>query len=245
MEESIAQINRYLALSGQVAIYMMIIPIIAGLLNWKKLDQALRTFFYYCLCFFLLNGLELLFLHAVEANPAFFDPFLQATGYTLIFSLIAYQLLSFLLLGYFFGLIFAPYGYQKGIWYLSIGLSILAIVAYITEQGWKNYGTFGPTSEAIFVVVLPLAYLWYLSRKTLGQSLLKSSTFLICLGLALPNLLSLIIFFTGDQLYEENFHLFAKLSILKNFFMLAGLLLFALGFWRARTTSFSVEAPDE
>jgi len=239
MEDStIISCNLNLILSAKITIFTMVIPIISAIINFSSLNKALKLFFGYCMVNFSINCLELLYTYGVDNYTSFFRPWLVITDYSLNFLLILYQLTTFLFLGWFFSTLLSSFKYKTWIWRLSILLCITAVIAYIIEQGWKNYGVFGPTVEAIYSVVIPLLFLWYLSRKTLGVPLLKNPYFLISLGLAMPNLIGLFLFFIGDSLHANYFCLFARLSIAKNCIMTIGQFLFALAFWRAHFTKY-------
>lgn len=216
----------------------MLIPIIAALLRWKLLNKPLKLFFFFCLSYLLLNCLDFLYLFAVNNYTAFFGPWLAMTGNSLNFLLILYQLNNFIMLGWFFSLLLDDKNYGHGLKNTSIILSLAAILGYIIEKGWRNFGFFGPTAEAIFLFAIPLFYLWHLSRISHSVPSLKNPYFLISIGLAMPNLIGLFLYFVGDSIRAENFCLFARLSIARNCFVIIGQLLFALAFWRAHFTKY-------
>ncbi len=238
MENLIDSCNNSLILSGKIALLSTIIPIVFALLKWKLLTRGLKIFLRYIILYVLLNSLDFIYVYLVDNYTSFFESWLIITGYSLFFLLILYQLNNFLTLGHFFSYLLKERAYGKKIWGLSVFLSLLAILAYILEKGWKNYGTIGPSAEAIYLFIVPLFYLWYLSRATHSIPSLKNPYFLISLGLALPNLIGSFLYFTGDFIQAENFCLFARLSITKNCFYILAQFLFVLAFWRAHFTKY-------
>lgn len=238
MEEAIKICSNQMLISGKITIFTMAFPIIAALLYWRELNKVLKIFFVYCLVTFTLNCLELLYVYGVNNYTSFFEPWLAITDYRLNFLLIFYQLRNFIILGWLFSLLLKVHGQGQKLWSISLFLSLAAIVAYILEKGWKNYGVFTPTVAAVFLVVVPLLYLWFLVRSSLSVPIMKNPYFLIGIGLAIPNLISLFLFFMGDPLQANHFCLFARLSIAKNCFLTIGQLLFALAFWRAHFTKY-------
>lgn len=238
MEEIVKICNNQLLLSGKIAIYTMVIPLIVAMIKWRSLNRILRFFFLYCLATLILNLVDLGYVYAVNNYTPFFKHWLEITDYSLNFLAILHQLKSFLLLGFFFSLLLANKNYGKGLWQLSLAISLVAVIAYIVEQGWRNYGVVGPTMLAFFLFATPFFYLWYLSRNSLSLPFPKNPYFLISLGLILPNLIGLILFFIGDSLRENDFCVFARFSIAKNCFVVLELLLFSLAFIRARFANF-------
>ena len=237
-EELIKKCNQDLILSGKITIFTMLLPIVVAIIRWKKLNKPLKFFFAYCLATFLINCLELSYLEAVNNYTEFFIPWLEVTNYSLNFFLILYQLKGLLFLGYFFSLLFDAYGYRKIVWNASLILSLIAICTYILEQGWKNFGSYGATIDAIYISILPLSYLWFLTRATYEIPLMKNPYFLISLGLVIPNLIGLFLNFFGTSLQANHFCLFARFAITKNCFEILGQSLLALGFWRASYARF-------
>lgn len=211
----------------------MIIPIIVGLLKWKSLSKGLRLFWGYSLTYVLINGLDFLYLYLVNNYTEAFAKWLEITDYSLFFLLILYQLNNFLFLGYFYSYLLKEEPYGKKVWNISLLLSIVAILAYIIEQGWRNYGIVAPCAEAIYLFAVPLFYLWHLSRVSHSVPSLKNPYFLISIGLAMPNLFGLFLYFVGDAIQAEDFCLFTRLSIAKNCFVILGQVFFIIAFWRS------------
>lgn len=227
------QWNSLTIASGQFIIPALCIPVIIGLWKWKDLNQPMKKFSIYLLVFFLINIFDLVYVLTAERYLEFFEPWLAFTNFTLTFSLIAYQLNTFILLGLFFTYLFPKPSDKMIIKVVSVGLAILVVITYILEQGWRNYGIIGPISEAGFCFIIPLIYLWHLSRRHLGIPLYKNPYFLISLGLILPNLIGFILFLLGNFILEHQPILFYQLSLLNNIFLVLSITLFSFAFWRS------------
>lgn len=217
---------------GRITIYTMILPLVIGLYYKNKLNKPLKIFLLYCFSFFFLNMLEL-FYSEITANKAFFGQWLEITGNTTNFFFILYQLISFGFLGWFYSFLLRRYNYHlltKNISNILIGI---AIISFIFEQGWINYGVVGPAIEALYLFILPFFYLWFLFKSSLALPVTKNSYFWISLGLITPNLIGLFLYFTGDFFQKVDFCLFTRLIIAKNSFLIIGQIFIAIGFWRA------------
>lgn len=223
--------NNLFVLSAQIGILLMLIPVVMGWRKYRILKHALRIFLWFYSVNFLLNLLELLYVYAIESDPESFDTWLDFIGNFVNFFIILYNLNTFLLLGYCFSILFRDGQIKAYIQRISITLSILAVIAYILEEGWHNYGTFGPASGALFSFFLPILYLSWLIKQELGIPLLRHPYFLIALGVVLPDLIGLFLYFTGDFLQTTNFCLFAYLGVLRNFFSIVGVALISKAFW--------------
>jgi len=231
--------NNLLAFSGELIIPLLFLPVLVGLLHWKSLDKPLKIFFYSFLVYLLLNLFDLGYLYLAEAFLEEFKPWLEITGYTNTFTLIGYQLNTFLLLGLFFQYLFPSPSQKLVIRTLRYGFALLAIIAFICEQGWKFYGTIGPVTEALFRFSIPLVFLFYLSQKHLGVKLVNISYFWIALGLILPSLVGFLLFTLGKHLSTEEPILFCQLSLLKNIFVISSAVFYSIAFWRAKPIAIS------
>ncbi len=226
--------NDLLISFGRATILAMIIPIIAAIIYRKHLNKELKIFLGFCIAALFVNLLESSYIAAVNNYTSFFEKWLAFTDGTTNFFYILYQLKSFIFLGWFYSVLLVGHRYGRWIKILSIFLCLATIVSYIIEKGWRNYGVFGPTADAIFLFVIPLFYLWYLYRINLAVPILKNPYFWISLGLAVPNLIGLFLFFTGDAIYGSDFCLFVRFSIAKNVFLIISQILLFIGFSRAR-----------
>ncbi|MEL6719068.1 MAG: hypothetical protein AAFO82_02565 [Bacteroidota bacterium] len=227
--------NKLLISSGKVSTIFMLLPIVVAFLRIRYLNKALKVFLFYCIMTFIINSLDILYIYLVNNYTDQFNEWLQFTDGNLSFSMILHQVKNFLLLGWFFNLLLEDHGYKMGewVWKSSIFLSVSVSISYIVEEGWKNYGFFGPTSEAIFLFVIPFLYLWYLYKSTLSFPVKKNPFFWISLGLATPNLIGLFLYFSGDAIREIDFCLFARFVTAKNGIDIIGQILLAIGFYYA------------
>lgn len=226
--------NELFVVSGQFIIPFLFLPVIVGLLRWKHLDKPLRIFFYSLLVYVLLNVFDILYYIAAETYMDFFRPWLEFTDYMVVFTLILYQLNTFLLLGCFYTYLFPKPSSKVTLKVLSYGLALLAIIAFFFECGWRNYGTIGPITEAMFRFLVPLVYLWWLSQRHLGVKLTSMSYFWIALGLILPSLVGFLLFLIGNSLSTEQPTLFYQLSLLKNIFVISSAVFYSIAFWKAK-----------
>lgn len=217
-------------------IFCMLIPTMVALSKLQKLNKPLRIFLLYCLITFAVNVTELWYVY--NGGLPILKRWLVFTGGTTNFLLILHQIKNFICLGWFFSLVLSTTLYARWVWNISLLLSIVALIAYLLEKGWINYGTVGPIVETCFLVAVPLFYLWYLSTENLGIPLMKHPYFIIGLGLASVGVVTSLLFFLADPLQDNDFCLFARFSIAKNCFEIMGYLLFALAFWRARYARF-------
>jgi len=231
-----AEVNcsEWLVLSGTVAIASMVIPIVFFILNRKEKQYVLFLFFIYCLATLSINTLELVYYKLIESYKDSFRPWLEITDYQLVFFQILHQLKNFALLGWVYSKLIKGYTSSKWLKNLIILLCTISIVFYIVEKGWRNYGTVAPTIEAIFLFIIPFFYLWYLFRTDLALPLQKNPFFWISLGLVIPNLLGLFLYFVGGTIQETDYCLFTRYAITKNGFEIIGQIMFAVAFSKAQ-----------
>ena len=230
--------NKTFLFWAEITIYCMLISIIAAFFYRKQLNDSLRLFWVYCIINFLINLAELLYVYAVNNYTSYFEAWLEVTDGRLNFLLIFYQLKTFALLGWFYSKTLSGYTSSNWLKTLSFFLCIIAIVIYIINEGWRNYGLFVPAAEAIFLFVIPFLFLWHLFRIDLALPILKNPYFWISLGLIIPNLLSLFLFFTGDTISETDYCFFTRLANTKNGFTIIGQIFIAIGFSKASFTKY-------
>ena len=225
--------NQLAVTFGSYAMFFLLLPILVALFRWKSLNKSLKIFFWFCVATLGLNLLELSYVHAVNNYTDFFMPWLKLTNYSLTFLFILYQIKNFAFLGWFFSDLLKKYDAGSWIKWLSIGLIVSSIIAYVLEEGWRNFGVFGPTTQAIYLFIIPFFYLWYLFKNTLAIPIVKNPYFWISIGLITPNLIGLFHYFMADTLEEIDICLLARFTIAKNCFEIIGQILLCIGFWRA------------
>lgn len=220
---------------GRVVIATMVIPIIAAMARWHFFTKKLKIFFFFCLVTFLLSITEIVLIwHVRKYYPTFWKPILT---YLEIkdtnFFQILFHLRDFLLLGWFYSKVLAPQKVSNWVGKGAVILSAMSIVNYIFVEGYSEPGLFNPTADAVFSFVVPMIGLWYIYHGASKIDMYKNPVFWISIGLILPNLLGLFMFFTADFIQKEDFELYVKLMIFTNFFQIIGIILITIGFAHA------------
>lgn len=223
--------NHLLIDFGRFVILVTVIPIIVALFNRKEWNRPLFIFFLYCLLTCFLNLFETLFIWATGAYTSFFMPFLEYWNITnTLFLHIFTGLKNFLLLSLFYSLIFPNSKTKEGVKIIGYFLSAIFTINYLFFEGFREIGVINPTINAVFIVVLPLVYLWFSRHNTLRIPLRKSPYFWISLGLFLPNFVGLFFYFTADIIMKYDFSFYCQMQIFKNGFEVLGQFLLAIGF---------------
>ena len=224
--------NDLLIWFGRITISTMILPIVFALYQKKHLNKPLKLFLFYCLVTLFINLFEQWYIWASVHIPFVHDIAIKLDRST-NFLIILYVLRDFLFIGLFY---YALLPFKYGFWVrgIAILLSIGVLINCIFIEGFIKYGIFNPTSDGIFMVVLPLFYLAFLYNASLNIPIQKISYFWISLGLFIPNLIGLFLYFVGDAIYGGEFCLFVYGSTVKNGFEIIGQILMAVGFWQAR-----------
>ena len=223
--------NDILMYSGRITTLFYFVPIISALLFAKYLNRPLKIFLLYSITTLLINFIEIGFIWATGAYTEVLLPYLEYWEIRNTFFLqILDYIKNFLFLGLFFSLVI-PLDSIK-IYFLRLGqiLTIIALINYFFFVGYKEQGILNPSMNAIFIVIIPLIYMWKSQRISLRIPLKKNPYLWISLGLIIPNLLNLFLFFSGDYLSKLDFILFIKFSLLKNCFIVLGQILIAIGF---------------
>lgn len=230
MEEMLQQCSQQMLQFGKVVIYLMPIPIVAGLVNWRHLTSALRVFLAYCLLTFVLNLGDL--WYAQNAGLPIFKYWLKITHSNTAFSYILHALKNVILIGWFFQILFSQ---KQGIW-LRLGIIVLSVsmlIGYIGEKGWQDLGYSYPLIETLFICIIPLVYLWTFSKKGLWISQSKNAYLIIAAGLAMVGVFTCLFFFIAPRVAIEDYCLFTRFAIAKNCFEILALLLYAFAFFQA------------
>lgn len=219
---------------SRIVIAVMTIPIIAAIVNWKKLDKSLKVFFVFCLVTFLISLGETIFIWHARSHKEFWGPILEWWGIenTHFIQILAF-LRDYLILGYFFKLILKPRPIANWVWVIALLLALTTTINYLFIEGYKNPGVFNPAADAIFCFSIPMVSLWYLYHSDTRIEIYKNPVFWISLGLILPNLMSLFLYFTSDYLQKNNYPLYVNLMLVKNFFEIIGIILLTIGFSHA------------
>ncbi len=224
---------------GHITTGAMVFLIIAAFFYRKYWNRALLAAFWYFLATFLLNLLEPIILWICHLDLDACVPILDYWGITNSHWLsIFYYTKDYILLGWFYILIFPNKQFGSFIKWTAVIFLIASVINYLFIEGHNVFGVFNPGINMIYVVGLPLIYLWYSQKESLRIPLQKNPYFWINIGLLIPNLLALFFYFTGDFNYETNLKLYVLLKIMRNGFEILGFVLVGIGFSRARFVRF-------
>lgn len=222
--------NDLLLFFARINIFSMLIPISCALIYKKYWNKPIKVIFGYCLITFLFNVGESSFIWACGVYSHIIVPYLKMWNISnTIFLQIFFYWKNFLLLSLFYSIIY-PKNNKRVYLYIGILLTVLVTINHMFLEGFREIGVINPTSNAIFIVVLPLIYLWVSQKESLRIPLSKNPYMWISLGLFLPNLIGLFLYISGDYLYKIDFALYSQLHTMKNGFDIIGQILIAIGF---------------
>ncbi|PHN04143.1 hypothetical protein CRP01_23390 [Flavilitoribacter nigricans DSM 23189 = NBRC 102662] len=231
--------NDFLISFGRFTIATMAIPVFVAIFYRKYWNKPLRIVFYYCLVTLFVNLFEQGVIwvsanrfHWIKDFIAYFK--IQNT----FFLLILYYLKNFLLVGWFYSTLFPKNTFQRFIFPLSCILSVVALINHCFIEGYHAPGNLNPVLEGVFLILLPLSYLWYSRSYSLRIPLKKNPYLWISIGILLPELLSLFLDLTGDYIYARDFILYVKLYSASNVLDIIGNLFLSLGFFYGRYALF-------
>jgi hypothetical protein len=217
----------------------MAIPVIVAIFYRRFWNQPLRIIFYYCLATLLVNLFEQGVIWVSAHRFHWIEDFILyfKIGNT-FFLLILYYLKNFLLLGWFFSKVFPLVSFRPVILRLSWLFSLLVLLNHCFVEGYHAPGIFNPILEGLFLILLPLLYLWFSQRNSLRIPLKKNPYLWVSLGIMIPELLSVFLDLSGDYIYESDFILYVKLYSAKNLIEISGQIFLALAFYYGRYTLF-------
>ncbi len=229
----------YLVLAGRIIMAIQVLPVLVGLWNRRYLDKALKTFWIYCIVALILEVLNQSFIWGLRNYLDFFMPFINWLGVEdTNFTNIIFQLNTFGLMGWFFYLALGDSPSAKWVKYLSIGLFFAALINYLFIEGYKVFGVFNPTADAVFSFAVPMFLMWHLYHTESKVPLNRNPYFWIYLRLIIPNLVGMFLYFSGDYLYKTNFDLYVIVVVIRNIFYFIGHLFAAYGFYLAKNIRF-------
>jgi hypothetical protein len=209
--------------------------ILVGYQKRRYFNVALRFMFYYLVVGFIILILLSCFSWVTKANPVFWQPILDYLKIqdTTFFALFAY-INSFILLGLYYTQAVPMVTFRAYIKPLSWLLLAITSIDYFFVTGYNNYSSFSQTVLAFYILLLPMAHLWYLYRAGNKVPLNRNPYFWIAMGLVLPSILTIWLELYGAKLLAVNFILFCQVSIGNVLFYCIGQLLIAVGFYYAR-----------
>ncbi|GAB3321526.1 hypothetical protein GCM10027299_16080 [Larkinella ripae] len=235
-EES--QYNDLLTQFGQFTIVMMLLPALVALVRYRYLNKPGRVFFGYLVATISVNIIEQLFIWSTDVNTyySFWEPYLirWQIDNTYFLQILAY-LKNFLFLGWFYGLILVPVGIGQWTFRISVLLALLALIDYVWISGYNQPAVLTPTLSGLYTTLLPMLQLWFLIQQQHKVSLVKIPYVWFSTGLILANLFTLLFFLFNEKIYQTDFLLFVKMSLARNCLEIVSQVLFAYGFWQAKT----------
>jgi hypothetical protein len=230
--------DKILTLSGQLILIVQFVPVIFGFIYRRQLDRPLRVFWYYSIVGLLAELLIQLFIWDVN-HTQYSMPMVKWLGVTdTNFTNILSQLNTFGLMGWFFYLALGDHALAKPVKYLSIFLFFGALINYLFIEGYKAFGVFNPTADAVFSFSIPLLLMWTLYQTESKVALNRNPYFWIYLRLIVPNLLGLFLYFTGDYLHRNDYPLYVNVVVVSNVFYLVGFCFAAYGFYLSKNVRF-------
>ncbi len=231
--------NELILLSGKVVIAISILTLIFGLFQWQKFNKTIKIFCYYLLVALVLYWIEPVFYWSVSTYTDAWRPILKALNISdTNFIRYPYHINNFTLLGWFLYRTLLPRPLAKWVKWLSVLLVILVTINYFFIQGHNVAGGFNSTVSAMYCFLLPLLSMWYLYHSDNKVPLVHHPYFWINLGLIIPSLIGLFLYFAGNAIYTENYPLYAQLTIAKNGIEFIAQILTAIGFYYARNVKY-------
>jgi hypothetical protein len=228
-----------LIIAGRTIMVVQFLPIFIGFSNLKHFDKPIKTFWIYCIVAGLIEILLQWFIWDVNTKNSVTLPFVKwlevsDTNFTNILS----QLNTFCIMGWFFYLALGDSPIAKWIKYLSITLFLAALINYLFIEGYKVFGIFNPTADAVFSFAIPMFLMWHLYQTESKVPLNKNPYFWIYLRLIVPNLVGMFLYFSGDYLHKTNYDLYVIVVVIRNIFYFIGHLFAAYGFYLAKNIRF-------
>ena len=225
--------NDLLFLAGKINLYILLIPIVVGIYYWKNLNVSLKIFLYFKLADLVYNFSEIIFIYTVKSFASFkkiiFSLDIHDTSFLGIFGLF----ITYYFIGRFYSkLLEKPTSFW--IRWSSWFLLLLSIIIYFFIDGYNKQGSVNQTVYRFYIGIVPILYVGQIFQSKVSFNLWKNSYFLISLGLLIPNLLSVIMSIVSDNIHENNFPLFVKLSLIRNGFGFFSEIIFAYAFFNAR-----------
>ncbi len=233
--------NQYLGLSSYIVTAFIIIPIILAIWQWRYLNKPLKIFFWYCIITLALNILEHTFVWIVSYSSIKGEilPYLKKWNIkNTNFLSILYFSKDFIFLGLFFKEILK---YRINVSWIPPFIALLLVATWVNHlfiEGFRAYGVFNRTVDAIFCFALPLYFLWFIFNEDSKVPIVKNPYFWIGIGLISTALIGFYLFLAGDKIRATDKVLFFKLAIIKNVIMMIEQVLEAIGFYFARYTKY-------
>lgn len=217
------------------------LPLVVGIIKRMYFNKALKVYWLFLLVSLLLYALEPAFIWMVKGNLEFWVPVLKACNISNTnFLRYTFHINNFTLLGWFLYLILKPRSVTMALTtrWLSVALLVAVTINYFFIQGHNVAGGFNSTVSALYCFVLPLLSMWFIFNHESRVPLGHNPYFWINLGLIIPNILGIFLYFAGDILSNEDYEMYAWLNIAKYLIEILAQLLTALGFYYARNVKY-------
>lgn len=222
-----------------LGLFTMLLPILAGIKYRKVFNKPTRIFFIYVIVHFIVaSGEQAVYWMMVYQNPILSMILKFLSLKTFNFYSIFFIISDFLLLGYFFYLLLVPRKIAKWVFIISYSILASTIINFLFIEGPDGFGTYNITVQAFFNFILPIIYMWILYHTDSKVSLYKNPYFWINLGLIIPNLLGLFLFFAGDKIKSTDFLLFCQIMIIRSIIEIISQILITIGFAYGRYAQF-------
>ncbi len=227
--------NTCLMYSSIVVEIVLAITVLIAYKRKKYFNMPLTIFFYYLVAMLGTLLLMSLVTWASSTYQDYWAPILKRLGIdnTNFFAILGYCN-TFILLGLYFSKVFPEVRFRAYILPLSWVLLAIASIDYFFVTGYNQYSSFSQTLVGFYILLMPMAHLWYLYRTSNKVPLNRNPYFWISMGLVLPSILSTWLELYGSKLYVANFILFCQVSFCSTFFYCAGQFLITVGFYYAR-----------
>lgn len=225
--------NELLTTFGQITTATMIIPVVVVLVKYQQFNRSIWAFWWYAITILCCSLLEVIFILAVNTYTDFWLPFLKywGIGDTHFLQIVSY-LNSFILFGWCYSLLVEGPTQQYVRW-SSWVLSGVAMIDYIWISGYKNPSVISPITAGLYGTLLPMFYLWLLSRSDQRISFFQIPYVWFSFSFVLLNLTTLLFSFVSAKLYQTDFAFFVRASLGRNALIIIQNLLYAYGFWLA------------
>ncbi len=231
--------NGILLISSRGVTIASILLLIYAFLKWKKFNTTLKIYGLFLLASFIFLLLEQIFFWSVNTYTETWRPILKAFNIkNTNFLRYPYQVNNFSLLSLFLYRTLKPRPVAVWIKYASILLLAAITINYFFIQGHNMAGGINSLLSALFCVMVPLVSMWYLYNSSSNVPLAHNPYFWINLGLIIPSLISLFLYFAGNDMFDERFTLYAQLTTAKNGIEIFAQILTAIGFYYARNAKY-------
>lgn len=232
------QFNDILIQSGQFTTVATYVTLVVAVFRIRYFNKPMWVFFAYIGATIFLYTLEAVFIWSVKNYTTFWLPYLKRfdisdTNFLEILS----TLKSIILIAWFYKIILTE-KWGKYVGHVGIIMILFAFVDYIWITGYKSSGMLIISLVGLFLVLVPMLYLWQLYQRDNRISIYKIPYFWFSIALIIANLVGLFFYFVSEKMYETDFILYVKFSVARNVVTILRYFVFAYGFWLAKYIRF-------